>query len=166
MANLAKRALFAVCGMVLVLGYWTWQQRHDKSSAPPAASTIPARVWAGGGGTVTIDVESSDAAVLRAHFYSQKKEGETQRYLDAYEKIPAGTRTWSIDVPPQTGGDLEFEANAPQTGSRLTWTVRSGDKQIAHDSEVLNAPLRSGEAFFLQVAVDDFATGKLEGAED
>ncbi len=166
MKNLLIRGGFAVLGMVLVLGWWTIKGRNDSGNSA-TSDKIPSKVWEGGAGTVTIEAESSAPATLRAYFSSAEKSesGTPNRSLEAWEKFPAGQHTWTIDVPAGTSGSLEFEAVGPKPGSTLSWTVRAGDKQIAQETEKLEQPLRANEAFFLQVEVDDFATGKLEGEE-
>lgn len=168
MGNLAKRAALSILGLAVVLGYWTIRDRFGGgSTSTPTSSTIPSRVWEGGAGTVSIDVESSDPATLRAYFASMGKSdaGKADRELQAWEKVNAGVHTWTIDVPARTTGTLEFEAVGPKPGSKLSWTIRAGDKQIAQQTETLEKPLQNNEAFFLQIEVDDFATGKLEGEE-
>ncbi len=60
-------------------------------------------------------------------------------------------------MPSAVGGDLEFQADSPKPGSRLAWTVRSGDKVLAQESETLKDPLQGNEAFFLKLGVNDFS---------
>jgi hypothetical protein len=120
-------------------------------------------VWEGGGESLTIDVESSDPAVLHAYFAATaKNSGSPVRSLDTYEKVTAGSHSWTIDVPSAVGGNLELQADNPKPGSRLTWTVRSGNSLLTRDSETLNSPLHAHEAFFLKFDADDFAVKEQE----
>jgi len=157
-----KRAAISLLGVVAVLAWWTIRGNHNTT---PSSDKIPAKVWEGGAGPVTIEVESSDPATLRASFESATKSqpGKPDRMLQTWEKVDAGKHSWTIDVPAGTMGTLEFEAVAPKTGSTLSWTVKAGDKQIAQETQTLDKPLQANEAFFLQVELDDYATGKLEG---
>jgi hypothetical protein len=85
------------------------------------------------------------------------KDGRPQRDLAAFERVDPGTHSWTIDIPAQTGGRLEFEAKDPKPGSKLTWTVTSNGHELAHETESLDQPLKAGEAFFLELELDDFA---------
>ncbi len=165
MNYLAKRAIIAVVGVVIVLAWWTLRGGHDNNVT--SSAKIPAKVWEGGAGKVTIEVESSDPATMRADFESTEPmdSGKSHRRLQTWEKVEAGQHSWTIEVPAATQGILEFEAVVPKVGSKLTWTVHAGDKQIAQDSQTLNEPLQANEAFFLQVELQDFATGKLVGED-
>jgi hypothetical protein len=84
------------------------------------------------------------------------------RSLDTYEKVGAGSHLWTIDVPSAVGGDVEFQADNPKPGSRLTWTVRSGSKVLARESETLNSPLQANDAFFLKFDAEDFVATEQE----
>lgn len=155
---LVKRALGTALGLVLVLGWWTVRDKVFGGGTSAASDKIPAKVWEGGGTRLTIETESSDPVVLRAFFESTaKNNGTPLRSLDSYEKMPAGTHSWTIDVPATVGGDLELEAQNPKAGSHLTWTVRSGNTVLKHETETLDGALRANEAFFLKVDAEDFS---------
>jgi hypothetical protein len=124
---MVKKVLMSAMGLALVSGWWTFQEKTSSGKASGGNDRVPAKVWEGGGTTLTIDVESSDSAVLRAYFAATaENSGIPVRSLDTYEKVPAGSHSWTIDVPSAVGGDLEFQADNPKSGSRLPWTVRSG----------------------------------------
>jgi len=89
-----------------------------------------------------------------------KNNGTPVRSLDTYQKVPAGSHSWSVDVPSAVGGDLEFEAEQPKPGSHLKWTVRCGSRILAENSETLNSALQGNEAFFLKFDSEDFASGE------
>jgi hypothetical protein len=158
MNSLAKRVLTAAGGLVLVLAFWTIQGRFS-GSATAASDKIPTKVWEGCGTTLTIETDSSDPAVLRALFESTSKtNGTPVRSLDTFEKIAAGHHTWTVDVPATVGGDLELQAESPKAGARLSWTVRAGDRVLRRESETLNTAIRSNEAFFLKLDMDDYSS--------
>jgi hypothetical protein len=158
MNSLVKRVLVAGAGMVLVLGWWTIEGKFSGTTTA-ASDRIPAKLWEGGGTTLTIETESSDPAVLRALFESTTRtNGTPVRSLDSFEKIAAGHHTWTVDVPATVGGDLEFEAENPKSGSRLSWTVRAGDKVLKQEASTLDSALRANEAFFLKLDTDDFSS--------
>ena len=158
MNSLVKRALSAGIGLALILGWWTLEDKVKGGSKAAASDKIPAKVWEGGGTTLLIDVESNDAAILRVYFEATSKtNGTPVRSLDTYEKVSAGNHSWTVDVPSAVGGDIELEASNPKPGSRLSWTVRAGERVLAQESESLHEPLRANEAFFLKTGADDFA---------
>lgn len=156
---MAKKLFSTVFGLVLVLGWWTLRDKIWGGPSTAAASDrIPAKVWEGGN-VISIDVESSDPALLRVLFEaSTRNNGKAVRSLDTYEKVSAGAHSWTIDVPSAVGGDLEFEADHPKPGSHLKWTVRSGSRVLAQDDDTLKEPLQANEAFFLKFDADDFAS--------
>lgn len=157
MNSLVKRVLLAAAGMVLMLGWWTIEGKFS-GSATAASDKIPAKVWEGGGTTLTIETESSDPVVMRALFQSTARtNGTPMRSLDSFEKIAAGSHTWTVDVPATVGGNLELQAENPKPGSRLSWTVRAGDKVLRRESETLNGALRANEAFFPTLDAEDFS---------
>jgi hypothetical protein len=158
MNSMVKRVLVAGAGMVLALGWWTIEGKFS-STTTAASDRIPAKIWEGGGTTLTIETESSDPAVLRALFESTTRtNGTPVRSLDSFEKIAAGHHTWTVEVPATVGGDLEFEAENPKSGSRLSWTVRAGDKVLKQEASTLDSALRANEAFFLKLDTDDFSS--------
>ncbi len=162
MNYLMKRAAIGVLGLVVVLAWWTFSGKHEST---PSMNKIPSKVWEGGAGQVTVEVDSSDPASLRADFEraASSDPSKPHQRLQTWEKVEAGQHSWTIDVPAGTGGTLEFEAIGPKPGSKLSWAVHAGGKQIAQETLTLDKPLQANEAFFLQVQVADLAAGKLEG---
>ena len=157
MNSVVKRVLSSAAGLLLVIGVWTIQGKLS-GTATSASDRVPAKVWEGGGTTLTIETDSSDPAVLRALFESTSKtNGKPVRSLDTFEKIPAGHHSWTVDVPATVGGDLELQAENPKAGAKLSWTVRAGDTVLKQESETLNASLGANEGFFLKLDMDDFS---------
>lgn len=124
-----KKIPVSAASLALVLGWWTLQGKLTGDSKGPATSDkIPSKLWEGGGTMLTIDVESSDPAVLRAYFASTaENEGTPMRSLDTYEKVAAGEHSWTVDVPATVGGNLEFQAskNPRQLAMSFRATKRS-----------------------------------------
>ena len=164
--NLGKRVALAVVGVALTTGWWTIEQKFFPRAGSATADKIPARVWEGGGTTLTIETESSDPAVVRALFTSTgRTNGAPARSLDTYEKIAAGRHSWTVDVPRAVGGNVELQAENPKAGSKLSFTVRSGNQVLMQDAQTLDGALRPNEAFFLNVDSEDFSQPK-EGNQE
>lgn len=162
MNSLLKKVLTSVGGLALVLGFWTIQGKIFGSSEK-TIDKIPAKVWEGGGTTLVIETDSNNSAVVRALFESTSKtNGTPVRSLGTYEKIAPGHHTWTVDVPATVGGDLEFQAEDPKPGARLTWTVRTGDKVLKQESETLDTALHANEAFFLKLDSEDFSVAEAD----
>jgi len=158
MKKLAIRAGLAVLGVAITLTWWTIRpgNSHTQSS-----SHIPDKVWAGGN-TLEIEVESSVAATMRVSFSQLDKPIGEQQTLETYEKIPAGTRSWTISVPARVGGYIEIEADKPNPGDQLAMKVKSNGKIVDEQAEKLEGALQSGTAFFLQAHFDDYANANSE----
>jgi hypothetical protein len=61
MAGLLKRGAMTILGVAVMLGFWTVKGWFT-DGASASLSHIPQKVWHGGGGTVSFEVESSDPA--------------------------------------------------------------------------------------------------------
>ena len=155
MANLLKRGVLAIAGMVVTLVWWSIRPGHDTTAS---ADRIPDTVWNGGGGALTIETESSCPATIRVSF---SEEAGEERSLETWEKIPADKRTWTIDVPPNTGGYIDLGAEAPKVGDRLRWTLKVNGDVVDEQAETLEEELKSGYAFGLVAFFDDYGTAEL-----
>jgi hypothetical protein len=144
MKSLAIRAGLAVLGMAITLTWWTI---HRGDSHSQSSSRIPDKVWSGGH-TLEIEVESTSTATMRVSFSQHDKPAGEQQTLETYERIAAGTRSWTIDVPAHVGGYIEIEAEKPNPGDRLAMKVKSNGKLVDEQTEKLDQPLQSGYAFF------------------
>jgi len=161
MTKLAIRAGLAVLGMAITL---TWWSMHPGDSHSQSSSRIPDKVWSGGH-TLEIEVESTSAATMRVSFSQHDKPAGEQQTLETYEKIAAGARSWTIDVPAHVGGYIEIGADKPSPGDRLAMKVKSNGKLVNEQTEKLDQPLQSGYAFFLQVHYDDYSNAGSEREE-
>ena len=162
MTGLLKRGAMTILGVAVMLGFWTvkgWF--NDEASA--SLSHIPQKVWNGGGGTVLFEVESSDPARVSVSFETNNLvNSDDHKYLETWEKIGPGARTFSIEVPSDVGGTAEISAENPKIGSRVRIAVKVDGRIVAEDFSTLTEPLQPGYGFFAQVHLEDYATGKSE----
>jgi len=156
MKKLAIRLGLSVLGVAAVLTWWTI---HPGPSHTQTASRIPASVWGGGPTKITVEVESSSAAHMDITFSDHSKPAGEQRSLETREMMAAGAgpKSWSVEVPNQVGGYLEFEADHPKAGDWLKWRVSFNGKLIKEEREVLDKDLEPNTAFFLQLYFDDYS---------
>ena len=162
MTGLLKRAAMTILGVALMLGFWTVKGWFtDEASA--SLSHIPQKVWNGGGGTVAFEVESSDPARVSISFETNNAvNSDDHKFLETWEKVGSGAHTFSIEVPPNTGGTAEISAENPKVGSKVRITVKVDGRIVAEDFSTLTEPLQPGYGFFAQVSLEDYASGKTE----
>jgi hypothetical protein len=158
MKKLLIRGGLALLGMAITLTWWTIRPDGHKVQQ---SSSIPARVGAGGN-TMEISVEGAGAATMRVGFEDLSKPAGSQEVLDSWEKVPAGAHNWSIDVPSGLGGYVEFEADAPKVGDKLTMQIRMNGELVADQGETLDSPLEPNYAFALQEHFDDYSKARQE----
>ena len=155
MNPLLKRAGGAVLGLLIMLAWWSWRGGSDSN----VQKGIPAKVWDGGGGTLTIEAETSVAARFSITF--GERDQENGRSLEAWTTIPAGSHSWTIDVPPRVGGYIDLTAENPKVGDRLSWKVVVNGAVVDEQAEGLDQPLEPAYAFGLQAYFEDYSTGEL-----
>jgi uncharacterized protein YqfA (UPF0365 family) len=159
MGSLPKRLLFGILGVALTLGFWTvkgWMT----TDANATVSHIPDKVWDGGAGKVVVEAETTEAARVSLSFENNSSiDDPGHKVLETWERVSAGLHTWVIDVPAGVSGTAEVDVDAPKVGSRVRIAVKVDGRTAAEDTQVLNEPLRSGYAFFAQVALEDYAKG-------
>ena len=161
MKRLTIRAGLALLGMAITLAWWTY---HPGDSHTQSSSHIPAKVW-NGGSALEVEVDSTTAATMRISFSQHDKPAGEQQTLETYEKILAGPHSWTVDVPAHVGGYIELQADAPNSGDKLTLKIKSNGHVVNEQSEQLNGPLQSGTAFFVQAFYDDYSSAKAESEE-
>lgn len=154
MKSLAKTLI----GLALILAWWTLRGPGESSGA--SADHIPKVVWDGGAGQLTIRTETSCPAQMRVSF-NEHSENPDSRSLETYEDVPAGSHSWTIDVPSDVGGYVELSATSPHPGDRLRWTIEAAGTTVDEQADTLEKPLEEGYGFFLQSYFDDYATGAL-----
>jgi len=153
MKRILIRLGLSVLGTVITLLWWTY---HDTGSKAQSMNHIPAKV-AEGGNQLVIEVEGSTASTMRIDFEDLSKPSGQQILLNAWEQVPAGLHTWTVDIPGGVGGYIEFEADHPNPGDTLTQRVRVNGKEVDHQTEKLDSPLQPNTAFFVQFQRDDFS---------
>jgi hypothetical protein len=151
--NLVRTAL----GVGVMLAWWTLRGDNVETET---ASQIPNRVWEGGAGTLSIEVDASTPSTMRASF-GEHDEGRSLRSMETWQEVAAGHHSFTIDVPAGVGGYIELGAVAPEPGDTLSWTLSAGGEVVDEQSETLEQPLEKGYAFFIQAYFDDYATGTL-----
>jgi hypothetical protein len=153
MKRLLLRLGLSVLGTVVTLLWWTY---HDKGSSAQSMSHIPAKV-ADGGNQLVIEVEGSTASTMRIDFEDLSKPVGQQILLNAWEKVPAGPHTWTVDIPSGIGGYIEFEADHPNPGDTLTQRVKINGKEVDSQTDRLDTALEPNTAFFVQFERNDFS---------
>ena len=154
MDRLVKRVVMTVLGLAVTLIWWSIR---GSDSNVQNADRIPATVWGGGGGTLTIEVRSTCAARLHVSFHTNQ---EDQEMMETWEDLEAGTRTWTIDVPGGVGGCVELGAVEPKQGDTLAWQISTNGKVVDEQFDELKEPLEKGYAFFIQSFFEDYSTGE------
>jgi hypothetical protein len=154
--RLVIRAGVAVVGVAIMLTWWTLTDHKSKNAV--SSTRIPAKVLGGGGKKMIIDVDTTGPAEFSMDTYLPRKPGENnideQPTESDKERLDAGHHTWVVELAPTAGGDVQLEAVNPPVGTRLGWSITVDGKKLADESETLNEPLKSGEAFFLQANLD------------
>jgi hypothetical protein len=162
MNRLLVRGGISLLGIAATLAWWTY---GPKGKQAPTESHIPSQI-AGGGQKLEIEADSSSAATMRVSFEQLDKPSGEQMLLDSWEKIPAGAKSWSIDVPAGVGGYIELEADHPNAGAKLTMRVRMNGSLVDEQSDTLDSPLQPNTAFFVQDHFDDYSRAAEKEDED
>lgn len=148
--------LRAGLGLAAIIAMLAWFTYGPKGNGGASENHIPAQVGRGGQ-TLRIEAESSSPATMRVSFEHLSKPVGQPQSLQSWENIPAGARSWRIDVPPGVGGYIELGADHPNPGDTLTMRVRMNGKLLDEQTDTLNAPLEPNAAFFLQDHFDDYS---------
>ena len=152
MSKLMLRAGLPLVGVVAALAWFTFGPKGKGA----AESHLPAKVGRGGQ-TLQINAENSCPATMRVSFENLSKPAGQRQLLQSSEKIPAGTSSWNIDVPPGVGGYIELGADHPNPGDTLTMRIRMNGRLLDEQTDKLNSPLEPKTAFFLQDHFDDYS---------
>jgi hypothetical protein len=148
-----KRAALSLLGVAVMLAYWTFTGSGSNTSSTRG---IPARIGPGDGGTLAIEVTSTTPARFSITF---DKKDRTEEF---WAPVTPGTHPWAIDIPKDSGGRIELDAENPKVDDTLSWKIRLNGEKVEEQSETLDKPLTSGYAFFLQSYYDDYSTMKVE----
>ena len=156
--KLLIRGGLSLLGTAAILTWWTI---HPGTSNVKQEARIPAK-FGDGGNRLDISVESSTPATMSVDFNDHTKEVGSQMLAHALEKIPAGSHSWSIDVPAHIGGYIELEADHPNAGDKLTMRVRMNGSLVDEQTDSLEKPLEPNTAFFLQDHFDNYSQAAQE----
>jgi hypothetical protein len=161
--RLVRKVVWWALGLVVTLVLWSIRGGDGREQV----KGIPDKVWEGGAGTMTIDVETSCPARMSVTFSEDDEEDEDvnddePRSLNAWEKIEAGSHSWTIDLPPGAGGYVDLTAEDPEEGAQLSWVIRVNDVVMTEESQTLDDALPSNYAFGLQLFMDDYSSASLD----
>jgi hypothetical protein len=157
--SLAKRLVLGVLGVAVTLGFWTVKGWFVED-ADATMKHIPAKVWDGGGGTVTIESESTEAARVYVSFETNLPIDDAgHKYLETWERVEPGFHAFKIEVPPGVSGTAEVDVENPKVGSKARVAVRVNGEVAIEDRQELTEPLKPGWAFAAQVQLEDYAKG-------
>jgi hypothetical protein len=154
MRRLLIRAGTAVLGTVVILTWWTYGPHKHNTVA--SSAHIPAKV-ADGGQKLEIEVNTTGPARMFVSFEQLDKPFGQQQLLNSWEDIPAGARSWTIDVPAGMGGDIELLATNPAAGTELSLRVRMNGELVDEQGEKLEGALEPNTAFCVQDHFDDYS---------
>jgi hypothetical protein len=154
MQQIMKRAALGILGVVVTLAYWSF----TGGGSDAEVRGIPSKVWEGGSGTLTVEVEASTPARFAIGFSKDGKEES----LNAWTPVSAGSHAWAIEVPAGAGGYIDLNAENPKVGDKLSWKILLNGETVEEQSETLDAPLEQGYAFGLVSHYDDYSTMTVE----
>lgn len=156
MSGLAKKVGGAILGLAVMLAWWTFTGGGDPYSE---SSSLPAQVFGGGANQLTIQASANEPAEMVAIFFepSDQQHAKGER---AVEKFGPGPRTWTVNMPPGTGGYLELRTPNAKVGTEIEWVLTVNGRELAREKESLEKELAPGYAFFLQYETDDWAQAR------
>jgi len=154
MEALLGKLVRTVVGVAICIGIWTVQDRI-RGGGDSASDNIPRQVWGGGAGSVTIEAEANQPAVLSASF----EEGDD--FMETWQKIPAGKHSFTIDVPADVSGSVELRIDDPEVGATIKLSMTQDGRLLGESFKRLDAPLEPGWGFASGIGVEDYAEGKV-----
>jgi hypothetical protein len=151
MKRLLVGCVLFLLSLAFMRGWWTLRAKGKQ-----ARNLIPAKIL-DGDQSLEIDTASSTAATLRVSLKQRDQPTGQQILLNAYQKVPAGSRSWMIDIPAGVGGNIKLEADEPKPGDTLSMRVHVNGSLVDEQTDALNQPLLPDTAFFLQDHFDDYS---------
>ena len=148
----AKKIALSALGLIGALVWWSMGGGGDYQYEQ--LERMPAAVFDGGAGTLSIEVKTSQPAELHASFSQWDEADEDESALAVDEALSAGLHTRSVDVAPDTYVYFEVGVPEAEVGATLEWTVFLDGQEILSERERLDEPLRDGWAFFVQLEAD------------
>jgi len=159
MGSFAKRLVLSALGVAVMCGYWTVKGWFVED-ANATMKHIPDKVWDGGGGTITVETESTEAARVYVSFETNVAiDNADHKFLETWERVEPGFHAFKIEVPPGVSGTAEVDVENPKVGSKARVAVRVNGEIAIEDKQELTEPLKPGWAFAAQVELEDYAKG-------
>lgn len=152
MSGVAKKVGGAVLGLAVMLAWWTLRGGPDSGSMD---SSVPAQVYGGGATQLTVEAAANEPVEMITMFFAPSDQHH-EKGAQALEKFGPGSKTWTVSMPPGTGGYVELRSPAPKVGSHIEWVVKVNGREMARESQTLEEPLKEGYGFALMYEVDDF----------
>ena len=159
MKKSSVRVVLSVLGVAVTLLWWTF---HDRGSQAQSIEHIPAQI-AGGGNQLQIEAAASTSSTFRVTFEDVHKPSGQQILAEAWEKMPAGSHNWTVNVPSGVGGYIELNADQLNAGDTLTQRVKMKGKGLDEQTDRLERPLEPNTAFFVQYHAEDFSAAAEPG---
>src|SRR5512139_2767731 len=112
-----RKILIATMVLSLAIAWVVLKGRGGESADGGAGGGIPATVFGGGAATLTIEATTSEPARVTAVF-------EGDDLLETHQDVPAGTHTFTVDVPANVGGVVEVGIENPPVGATVELVCR------------------------------------------
>lgn len=151
---MGRRVVIGVVGLVVVLGWWTLIGRGGKSDTTVAR--IPDRIWEGGGGKTTVDVEFSHPGEVTLDFYCWDESGKSPHAAQSFiakQDVPAGKHHFVVEVTPKTNVCGYFRIPGSKKGARIAYTLVCGAKKIGSDEGTAEEDAQPGNDFELRTPI-------------
>lgn len=159
MAGIGKKILTAIFGVVATIVIWEVKDFLGFGPKVETASEMPARLWDGGGATITIKTDLSHDGYVHFMFSGPGEDGPS---LEGRQSLPAGVREFVMDVPKGAGCSIDLGIENPAIGAKARIEYLLGGRLMMADENTLTEPLREGWAFAVQISAEDLAAGILE----
>lgn len=152
MAFLGKKLIFGVLSVAAGLAWISFG--GGATGDYEELDRMPARVFGGGAGTLSLEIETSQPAELSASFHQYDESDGSQSDTYVSEEMAIGRHTRKVAVAPDTYIYVEVEIPDASVGATLSWTVLLDGFEIFREDDRLDEPL-DGDAFFLQFEAED-----------
>jgi len=151
--RLAKEKIGIGLGILGLAGWLGYHSLVGDGGSSSNIDKIPAKVFAGGAGELSLRVSMNQPGYLAASFGRGEEEDES---LHATQQLEAGDHYFKIDLPADLSyGYFELEIRDATIGAKLDWTAEFEGRVITTESEELDQPLGKNQAFFLQLEFSD-----------
>ena len=148
-----RKLVGAAIGTAVALFWFSLSDASEGDSLDRLTQT-PAVALGGGAGTLDIEFEINQPAVLRTTFSRYDEATDEETGIDAAEEFAPGSHRRLIDVGPELYLYVELGVPEAQVGAEMKWTVRLDGAVVTSESERLTEPLGPNYAFFLQLEAD------------